>query len=1117
MRKSLLFISWLAITVTGFAQTFTTPEVFSFKQEVFRPISYYTGQANVSIPLTQIQTPEITIPITLNYVGGGGLRPANPYSSAGMGWRISAGGAITRSKNGVCDEVLGSPPSVLHGFFHLTPNTVTNSYVRNNVSSYVATDGSGRQYFSPQTEYSPDIFSFSFLGYSGYFLMGYDGQFKIQSQDIVAVQKVDNVSWPGSGNTVGFKLTANDGTIFTFGINTGSMELSGGAQSQPFQVEAWYLSKIESTNGRVINFNYQPNSSSPDAVIFMPSSEAGVNTRNYPVVLTNITFNGGKVVFTSSGIPHQITDVPCTPRMISQIELQGADSKAISRTSFTYSSTSAQRYYFLDDVTVDGRKYLFTYLARSDMPARNVALGTDFWGFYNGHTEQPAPIGGSNPAYNWDIFLNFSLTFSSREPSFSHARRGLLESITYPTGGIETYEYEANTYSYKGMQTMGGGYYTTLYEPITTGGARIAKITLGNMVRKYKYVNEFDPDNQDYNPPSSSPLEFTSSGILYKSPVIPYYGRSVLNSLSIEGEPSIVYYKVFEVLADKSYTEYTMRSPLDKLDGDNNQNTNYFQMWASNTGLFAYIPKEAFIGSLGRGSSRSLERGQVAKVRVFDASNTLKKSTAYTYATDPNRYTQNVAAVYMAGTADNIWANFAFDLKVTYLPGMSQSLALSMIHSYEIYTFPVYLEQEVEETYENGTTLTRTTQYQYNAERLRSSTTTTNSKGETLKTQVRYPADINAGVYASMVTKKMLNFPVEQLQVEQGDVTAASLTTYKANGSSYVADQKFSLELSTPLLETSFTNFNGTTKDSRYGTVANITYDSYGTYGNVRQTTGKDGIVTSYLWDASAIYPMAQVKAATYSQISAQDGKAASYSNSTLFASLSGLVPAAFINTYSYKPLVGMTGATDQRGRNSYYVYDQYNRLTLIKDHDNNIVKKYCYNYQGQTVVCEFYGNQLVSQTKRRNNCTSCQIGSQVTYSVPADTYFGTTQTEANNLAAADIAANAQNYANANGTCSSPVMTSLVSTNSILTKSFTVVFRNNCTNFDYSYTLNQNTSNVTLSPQLPTGNYNVTFTPVGGGTTNYGFMVNDFYQFGSSANILGVDIVSGSNQVRITP
>ena len=53
-----------------------------------------------------------------------------------------------------------------------------------------------------------------------------------------------------------------------------------------------------------------------------------------------------------------------------------------------------------------------------------------------------------------------------------------------------------------------------------------------------------------------------------------------------------------------------------------------------------------------------------------------------------------------------------------------------------------------------------------------------------------------------------------------------------------------------------------------------------------------------------------------------------------------------------------------------------------------------------------------------QKSCPSGQVGSYVTYSVPAYKYASDNQTDANNLALADVAANGPNYANANGTCS---------------------------------------------------------------------------------------------------
>ena len=141
--------------------------------------------------------------------------------------------------------------------------------------------------FISKYEYSPDIFSFSFLGYSGYFVMGYDKIFKIQSQDIVKVEKFSSSLTDIGDNIIYFILTANDGTKFTFGYTEGSIEISGGENAIPFQSHAWYLTKIEFTNGRSINFNYKPNKNI--RIHFRTSNDQTVFSTASPVVLDNIT------------------------------------------------------------------------------------------------------------------------------------------------------------------------------------------------------------------------------------------------------------------------------------------------------------------------------------------------------------------------------------------------------------------------------------------------------------------------------------------------------------------------------------------------------------------------------------------------------------------------------------------------------------------------------------------------------------------------------------------------------------------------------------------------------------------------------------------------------------
>jgi hypothetical protein len=943
VSKLCVLITLLTTASNLNAQTITTPEVFSFKQEVFRPISYYTGQANISVPLCQIQTNEITIPISLNYIGGEGLRALNTYSNVGFGWKLSAGGVITRTKNNICDECIITN-SLLNdygtkGFFHLAQSSVTttNDYVRNNVSSYTTGSWTTTTGFNWNYDYSPDIFSFNFLGYSGYFVMGLDKVFHIQSNDIVSAEWF-NGTLGGIGNyIIYFKLTANDGTIFTFGSTEGSIEVSGGQyQDVLFQSNAWYLSEIKFTNGRVINFNYKTNYQT--YLHFQTSSNQSVPNTVNPVVLDNITFNGGKVVFTSTNRTHYISNIPDQLKLIDKIELQNASNQNVSQINLTYSNYSNSRYYLLNGLNVDDKRYTFVYNSPNSLPNMTQSFGTDYWGFYNG---QPETVANIVSGYR-DSYLNQTLTLPAKMPSETLAQIGILTSLTYPTGEIESYEYEINKYSYAGIQTLGGYYNSFSQEYKIAGGLRIAKITLGNQVRKYKYVISFDPNNPD-NPGYT----VASSGILYKIPAVAFRTEpEALNFLSIEGEPHIVYSKVIEFLSDKSYTEYNMNSPLNRPDGMNNQNTNYFTADATLPNIFNYVFQSTFVGALGKNSSCALERGQVSEIKVYDSSNVLKKSTTYTYSSDPNRYNQYVASLYFAGTGvpstSQRFFSLAFELGLQYLG--NSSLAFSFRHSYCIYTFPVYLEQEVVTDYLGGNTIQNITKYRFNSQKLRSTVVTYDSRGDSIKTVYKYPDDINVGTYASMVTKKMKNFPIEQVEFKNNNVTGSTLKTYKSNGTSYVPDKVYRLVTTSTV--NPFSYFNGTTKDSHYDSSPEISYDSYSSYGNVRQTTGRDGISTSYLWDATGNYVMAQVKGAAYSTISAQDSKACDYASNTLWASLNSAASTALISTYSYKPLVGMVSATNPQNITTNYTYDINNRLYLMRDDDKNIISKYRYAYK---------------------------------------------------------------------------------------------------------------------------------------------------------------------------
>ena len=60
----------------------------------------------------------------------------------------------------------------------------------------------------------------------------------------------------------------------------------------------------------------------------------------------------------------------------------------------------------------------------------------------------------------------------------------------------------------------------------------------------------------------------------------------------------------------------------------------------------------------------------------------------------------------------------------------------------------------------------------------------------------------------------------------------------------------------------------------------------------------------------------------------------------------------ALMTTYTYKPFIGVTASCDVNNKPTWYFYDGFNRLELIKDIDKNIVKKFEYKFRQSFTPC---------------------------------------------------------------------------------------------------------------------------------------------------------------------
>ncbi len=149
------------------------------------PVSYYTGQASLGIPLYQIKTSQHQLNIDLSY--NSSIRVNQDASWVGLGWSLKAGGVITRSVRGIdgFDNNTGTigqgyyyAPAFLETDYDPEYAPVDTSIYRTfyiNANPYGATEPDAiflREVFERSIDAGSDIFYFNFAGHSGSFVLG---------------------------------------------------------------------------------------------------------------------------------------------------------------------------------------------------------------------------------------------------------------------------------------------------------------------------------------------------------------------------------------------------------------------------------------------------------------------------------------------------------------------------------------------------------------------------------------------------------------------------------------------------------------------------------------------------------------------------------------------------------------------------------------------------------------------------------------------------------------------------------------------------------------------------------------------------------------------------------
>lgn len=583
-------------------------------------VDYATGTLNVSIPIYEVKSRNMSVPIVLNY-SANGLRPSNPGSWVGMGWNLEPGGDIVREVRGLMSD---------GGYANV--NTSDLSAYNNTELEKVQNVVNGKW------DGEPDVFHYNYPGGGGKFIKKPDGIplfFPYNPLMKIVNSASESTITDGSGisyvygergevNT--WKWKYYDKRKYNYKDSlfyVDSMDIEGQQHWLAYSLNRMVYSNTRDTIYFKYNGAYNPWTGNFTAY----SETAGLEKRCYfsgttfncfntyelaePVISKTSSGNIGSRDFLSDVIfPGGVVKFYTSRNLLDSIRVLASDmNKCIRKVQFYYDTlpmyyepniSSNNRYKLTKVNFFDGNNnlinsYAFTYYQDRLFPMSTDSRAQDYWGFYNGFNDNQtllAPPLIYPPIYlsrtSLDVsrkenlaFYNRTATASSvslanRDPNIEAAVTGTLKSVTSPTGSSYEYTYSLHEF----WKYDGSDYYLS-----DASGLRLADISYYNAAKRrvQRKVYEYgDMDHKGYDRIAPSPITYLAQNYMYgmgadqKHEVTQYMLLShPLNDLNVYHGSPVVYDKV---------TEYQQDSM-----GVNNGKTVYsFQNDALSIGRYVY-------------------------------------------------------------------------------------------------------------------------------------------------------------------------------------------------------------------------------------------------------------------------------------------------------------------------------------------------------------------------------------------------------------------------------------------------------------------------------------------------------------------------------------------------
>jgi hypothetical protein len=729
-----------------------------------------TGRLQMSIPIGALQANDISIPISI-YNKGTSIEVAEGENDCGLGWGLSAGGAVTRVVRGLPDEI--NTAAKKGWLYNSNANAVAVqnfnptadddlSICTDEVTDWNTLEAIHANYVN-DTE--PDLFYINAPGLSAQFVFGPDGTPRLLTHaDII-------ISFQSSSSPLEVIIVkTNTGLTYTFGANdfvarssrfpsttttdrntdcryfiTSPVGLSLG---ETYFNTKWKIVSIASnTTGTLATFKYRI----PDPNLALRPDGAGRHYLNidstnylydiyYRYELESISLKSFTATFNWSNKLLQsvtITEGNTQDKSITQFEYGGFPSKQYIQTNRVNKSClkaikqngskclSAQVHEFeyvdetqsgtyLDWIKNWGQDY-FGYpnadAANKNKPTLYFATGEQ-----DGRRLRTTSVAGAG---------YLATTGQNRNPSITTGLFGALKKITLPSGGFVEVQYEANRYTDNSVSPS---------QQLIGGGARVKKIiSQGGEAAfgKLDATSDYRTTVKDYEYLEAGSAN--SSGRLL-SPIklgyLTHLGTDVDSKIkrvvdNIGEEPAVLYSYVKEKITGKGYTVYEFNIPgvfPETAVGEWKATKSRIARKPGGTCISAGDVKNGYyLFPYAPSTNYDFKRGRISKVTTYSETGQLiqQKNTSYTTLTkNPTTIKglrfEKISDVYYYGL---------YEILTGRIDAVSQ-------------------ETVTEASHEDPTKLlTTTTAYAYNANLFLESVTTTLPNSTTTVKALKYASD----------------------------------------------------------------------------------------------------------------------------------------------------------------------------------------------------------------------------------------------------------------------------------------------------------------------------------------------------------------------------------------